>query len=130
MFPSQTVQSYWGRNACFIFKGPYTSIYIHSFIQQLGSPGGTVIKNLLANAGDARDTGVIPELERSPEVGNGNPLQHSCLENSTDRGAWQATVSGVAKSSKHTHQATYLSIHAVVSLQEETEAKYIGNFKK
>ena len=40
----------------------------------------------------------IPRLGRSPQVGNGNPLQHSCLENSTDRGAWWATVHGVAKS--------------------------------
>ena len=40
----------------------------------------------------------IPRLGRSPRVGNGNPLQYSCLENSTDRGAWWATVHGVAKS--------------------------------
>ena len=41
---------------------------------------GPVVKNLPANAGDARHVGSIPELARSPEVGNGNPLQHSCLE--------------------------------------------------
>ena len=51
-----------------------------------------------ANAGDARDSGLIPESERSLEVGTGNPLQYSCLENSMDRGAWQATVLGVAES--------------------------------
>ena len=45
-----------------------------------------MVKNLPASAGDARDTGSIPELERSPGVGNGNPLQYSCLENSIDRG--------------------------------------------
>ena len=44
------------------------------------------------------DLGSIPELGRSPGVGNGNPLQYSCLENSTDRGGWQAIVHGVAKS--------------------------------
>ena len=45
-----------------------------------------VVKNLPANAGDARDTGSIPGSGRSPRVGNGNPLQYSCLENSMDRG--------------------------------------------
>ena len=61
-------------------------------------PGGSVVKNLPANAGDARDLDSIPGLERSLEVGNGNPLQYSCLENSMDRGAWWATAHGVAKS--------------------------------
>ena len=61
-------------------------------------PGGTVLKNPPANAGDARDTGSIPELGRSLGVRNGNPLQYSCLKNSMDRGDWQATVHGVAKS--------------------------------
>ena len=42
--------------------------------------------------------GSVPGSGRSPEEGNGNPLQYSCLENSMDRGAWQATVHGVAKS--------------------------------
>ena len=49
-----------------------------------------MVKNLPANAGDTRDMDPIPELERSPGVGNGNPLQYSCLENSMDRGAWWA----------------------------------------
>ena len=57
-----------------------------------------VVKNLPANAGDIRDSGLIPGLERSPGGGNGNPLQYSCLENPMDRGAWQATVYRVAKS--------------------------------
>ena len=48
-------------------------------------PGGTVVKNPPANAGDAIDTDLIPGLGRSPGVGNGNPLQYSCLENSMDR---------------------------------------------
>ena len=61
-------------------------------------PRGAVVKNLLANAGDAGDTGSILGSGRSPEVGNGNPLQYSCLENSVDRGAWRAAVQGVAKS--------------------------------
>ena len=54
-----------------------------------------MVKNLLANAGDA---GLIPGFGRSPGVGNGNPLQHSGLENSKDRGTWWATVHGVAES--------------------------------
>ena len=63
-----------------------------------------VVKNLPANAGDTRDTGLIPGLGRSSGVGNGNPLQYSCLENSVDRGASWATVHGVAQSNttKHT----------------------------
>ena len=52
-----------------------------------GFPGGPVVKNPPTNAGDARDLSLIPELERSPGVGNGNLLQYSCLENSMDRGA-------------------------------------------
>ena len=56
-----------------------------------------MVKNPPASAGDARDVGLIPGSGRSPGGGGGNPLQHSCLENPTDRGAWQATVHGVAQ---------------------------------
>ena len=61
-----------------------------------GTPylGGSVVKNLSANAGDARDVGSIPGSGRSPGVGNDNPLQYSCLGNTMGRGAWQATVHG------------------------------------
>ena len=55
-------------------------------------------KELPANAGDVRDSGLIPGLGRSPGEGNGNPLQYSCLENPIDRGAWWATVHRVAES--------------------------------
>ena len=54
-----------------------------------------MVKNLPVNV---RDVGSIPRLGRLPGVGNGNPFQFSCLENSMDRGAWQATVHGIAKS--------------------------------
>ena len=54
-------------------------------------------ENLPASAGKARDAGSIPESGRSPGVGNGNPLQDCCLENSMDREAWWATVHGVAE---------------------------------
>ena len=57
-----------------------------------------MVKKPLAKAGDAKDTGLIPGLGRSPEGGHGNPLQDSCLENRMDRGAWWAAVHGVAKS--------------------------------
>ena len=71
----------------------------------------TVVKNLPANAGDADS---IPGSRRSPGEGNGNLLQYSCLENSMDRGAWQATFHGVAKELEmtehtciHTHTHTH-----------------------
>ena len=51
-----------------------------------------VVKNLPPNAGDIRDAGLIPGLGRSPGGGCGSPLQYSCLEDPSDRGAWQATV--------------------------------------
>ena len=53
-----------------------------------------MVKNLHANAGDV---GLVPGSGRSPGEGNGNPPQYSCLENPVDRGAWQATVHGVAE---------------------------------
>ena len=57
-----------------------------------------VVKNPPANAEDLRDVGSIPGSGRSPQGGNSNPLQCSCLENPMDRGAWQATVHRFAKS--------------------------------
>ena len=65
-------------------------VYIHIY----GLPSGSVVKNPPANA---EDTGLVPGLGRSPGEGNGNPLQYSCLGNFMDRGTWQATVHGVAK---------------------------------
>ena len=61
----------------------------------MGFPGGSVVKNPPTNAGDM---GLIPESGQSSGEGNGNPLQNSCLGNSMNRGVWQATVHGVAKS--------------------------------
>ena len=57
-----------------------------------------VVKNLPANAGDARDASSIPGEGRSPGRRNGNPLQYSCLENPADRGAWRAAVPGITES--------------------------------
>ena len=59
-----------------------------------GFPHSSVIKESACNAGDL---GSIPGMGRSPEEGNGNPLQYSCLENLMDRGAWRATVHGIAR---------------------------------
>ena len=65
-------------------------IYIYTVF-----PGSSDGKESACSAGDP---GLTPGLGRSPGEGNGNPLQYSCLENPMDRGAWQATVHGVAKS--------------------------------
>jgi len=61
----------------------------------VGFPSGSVVMNLPANAGDV---GSIPGSGRSPGEGDGNPLQHSCLGNLRDKGAWWATVHRIAKS--------------------------------
>ena len=64
-------------------------------IATLGFPSSSNDKESACTAGDL---GLIPGLERSPGGGHGNPLQYSCLESPIDRGAWRATVRGVAKS--------------------------------
>ena len=71
-----------------------TTVGKHQFSSQVA----LVVSNLPANAGDTRDMGSVPESRRSLGVGNGNPLQYSCLENPMERGTWPATVNGVAKS--------------------------------
>ena len=70
---------------------------------------GLVVKKSSANAGDARDLGSIPRLERSLGGGHGNPLQYSYLENSMDRGPWWAAVHGVAKSQTRLSNFTFTS---------------------
>ena len=90
-----------------------------------------MVKNLLANAGALR-LGSVSGLGRSPGVENGNPLQHSCVGNPMDRGAWQATVHGVIKSRAllsvctavsacmrarvHTHKHTHIKTVEMCSL--------------
>ena len=64
----------------------------------MGFSDGLVVKHPPATAGDTGNTGWIPVLGRSPGEGNGYPLQYSCLGNSMDRGAWQASVHGVSES--------------------------------
>ena len=58
----------------------------------MGFPGGSVVKNPPANAGDEEDVGSIPGSGRCPGGGNGNPLQYSCWEKPMDRGDWRAIV--------------------------------------
>ena len=67
-----------------------------------------MVENSPASAEDRRDTGSVPGSGRSPEGGNGNSRQYSCLENPMDRGAWQATVHRVAKSRTRLKQ---LNVH-------------------
>ena len=83
---------------------------------RIGFTGGTVVKNLPANAENSRDTGSIPGSGRFPGVGDGNPLQYSCLENSMDRGAWWAIVNRVTKSGT---QLSELSWAESVSMTNE-----------
>ena len=73
-------------------------LFSSSKIRISGSPVAQLLKNLSAIAGDAEARDWIPGSGRSPGEGDGNQLQYSCLENSMDRGAWQVTVCGVAKS--------------------------------
>ena len=64
----------------------------------MGFSGGSVVKDTLAKAGDSD---LIPDPGKSPEEGNDNPFEYSCLENSLDRGAWWVTVHGVTKNWTH-----------------------------
>ena len=76
----------------------------------VGFSGGSVVKKPPATAGDAGDLGSIPGSGRSAEGGSGNPLQYSCLGELMDRGDWQATNHGVAKSQTTEWLSTYMLI--------------------
>ena len=78
-------------------KNVKITIQLCSFHMLSDLQGGASVKNLPANAGDVRDSGSIPGLERSPGRGHGNPLQYFCLKNPMDRGDWRATIHRVAK---------------------------------
>ena len=78
---------------------------INSSFLWLDFPGGSEVKASACNAGDL---GLVPGSGRSPEEGNSNPLQYSCLENPMDGGAWWATVHRVAESDKT--ELTHVSV--------------------
>ena len=88
---------------------------LQQILIRVGFPGGSVVKNPPANAGDTEHAGSIPGLGRYPGEGNGNPFRYSCLENFMDRGAWQAIVQGSQKSqtqlSNKTRTTTRQSYH-------------------
>ena len=94
-----------------------------------------MVKTLPANAGDTRDLGLIPGSLKVLGVGNGNPLQYSCLGNPTDRGDWQATMHGVTKSQAqlsvsvhaHTHTHTHTHIHTI---EQKTLKQLVGEKTK
>ena len=89
-------------------------------------PGGTVVKNLPASAGD---TGSIPGLGRSPGEGNGNPHQYSSLENPMDRGTWQAIVQGVTNSDT-TEQLSMQTTKAALLSSSISQKIYFDLFLK
>ena len=82
-----------------------------------------MVKNLPTNAGDKRDSGSNPGSGRSLGGGHGNPLQYSCLENPTERGAWQAAVHGVTESgallSMHTQHQSERTCRGERALEKE-----------
>ena len=80
-----------------------------------GFPGGAVVKDPPANAGDTRDSSLIPGLGRSPRIGNGNPLLYSCLGNPMDRGAWRVYSPWGCKESgttEHSHAQGGKGVHS------------------
>ena len=85
-----------------------------------------MVKNPPANVGDTRDVGSVPGLGRSPEIGNGDPLQDSCLENPMDRGGWWATVHGVAKSQIRLKRLPHMETQRVTETQNERGGKKAG----
>ena len=111
----------WPLNStCLNYASPliHRFFFFHKYYSTIGaSQEALVLKNLSANA---RDTGSVPGLGRHPGEGNSNALQYSCLENSTDRGAWWAAVHGATEgwtwlshwtqthTQTHTHNDTWL----------------------
>ena len=82
---------------CFLYDCKFISLAYHYDVSQ-SFPGDSVVKNPSASARDTKGVSLIHGLRRSPGGGHGNPLQYSCLENPSDRGAWQAIMPRVAKS--------------------------------
>ena len=89
--------------------------FLHTFPYTKGFPGGSEVKASACNAGDL---GSIPGSGRSPEEGNGNPLQYSCLENPMDRGAWWAIQSMGSQRVGH-DWATSLSLSRIQKVSSD-----------
>ena len=92
-----------------------------------GFPGGSVVKNPPANAGDVS---LIPGSGGSSGEGNGNPLRYFCLQNPTDRGAWRATVHRFAKSQTQLIIAQHSILHMIEIIYRKTTVHNISNDKK
>ena len=98
-----------------------------------GFPDGTIVEGPPASAGDARDTGLIPGLGRSPGGGNGSPFQCSCLENSMDREAWRATAHGGPKGldpTEHIRTRTHTYTHTHTHTHTDTKIKFYTTVEK
>ena len=90
-------------------------LYLPIAIRLVGFPGGSVVKNPPANAGDTGDVGLIPGSGKSPGEENGNRLRYSCLDNPVDNGAWWATVHGIAKSEMRLFAKSEMHMHPIRS---------------
>ena len=92
----------------------------------MGFSGGTVVRNLPANVGDARDAASIPGSGRSPRGGNGNPLQYSYLKHFMDRGDWRlqslGSKSGTCPSTYHSLNIALKVLARVVNKEEKGRA--------
>ena len=93
-FPDELLWSLWSVTSAELIIDLHFNLFSHSILNIEGFPGGSDGKESACNVGDL---GLIPGSGRSPEEGNGSPLQYSCLGNTVNRGAWWATVHGVAK---------------------------------
>ena len=109
--------------SCSVSFWPYFLLCLNptegSYSDQWVSQVALVVKKTPVNAGDVRDTGLIPGSGRSPGGKHGNPLQYSYLENSMDRGDWRAIVHRVAKSQTQ-RQRLSMHAHTVISSPPET----------
>ena len=89
-----------------------TAVHFAFYMHSLGFPGGSVVKNLPSSAGDTGNEGLIPGSGRFPREGHSSPLQYSCLGNPRNRGAWQSTVHGVAKSRPRLSDWAHTHMHS------------------